>query len=102
MGITTQGGSQHQAAIRLLRAGGLDQSTDLTTVVIGGAPTLLRALLGGYIQVTALSPPTIIVARDKFKVNVLAEPPKDFVSTQGGASLSRRSTLRKRESWCDA
>jgi hypothetical protein len=38
-------------------------------VVIGGAPALLQALLAGSIQTTALSPPTIIVARDKFKVN---------------------------------
>jgi ABC-type nitrate/sulfonate/bicarbonate transport system substrate-binding protein len=66
-------------------------------VVIGGAPALLQALLAGSIQVTALSPPTIIVARDKFKLNILAEPPKDFVSTQGGFAVTERALAEKRD-----
>jgi ABC-type nitrate/sulfonate/bicarbonate transport system substrate-binding protein len=66
-------------------------------VVIGGAPALLQALVAGSIQVTALSPPTVIVARDKFKVNILADTPKDFVSTQGGFAVTDRALADKRD-----
>ena len=97
LGITSRNGSQQLVANRLLSAGGLDPAKDVTTVVIGGAPALLQALLAGSIQVTALSPPTIIVARDKFKLNVLADTPKDFISTQGGFAVSDRSLADKRE-----
>lgn len=97
LGITSRNGSQHLVANRMLAAGGLDPAKDVTTVVIGGAPALLQALLAGSIQVTALSPPTIIVARDKFKVNILADTPKDFVSTQGGFAVADRNFADKRE-----
>jgi NitT/TauT family transport system substrate-binding protein len=97
LGITSRNGSQHLVANRLLSNGGLDPVKDVATVVIGGAPALLQALMAGSIQVTALSPPTIIVARDKFKVNVLADTPKDFISTQGGFAVSDRNLTDKRE-----
>jgi NitT/TauT family transport system substrate-binding protein len=97
LGITSRNGSQHLVANRLLGAGGLDPAKDVATVVIGGAPALLQALLAGSIQVTALSPPTIIVARDKFKVNILADTPKDFVSTQGGFAVTDRNLTDKRD-----
>ena len=97
LGITSRNGSQHLVANRLLAAGGLDPAKDVATVVIGGAPALLQALLAGSIQVTALSPPTIIVARDKFKVNILADTPKDFVSTQGGFAVADRNLADKRD-----
>jgi NitT/TauT family transport system substrate-binding protein len=97
LGITSRNGSQHLVANRLLSVGGLDPAKDVATVVIGGAPALLQALVAGSIQVTALSPPTIIVARDKFKVNVLADTPKDFISTQGGFAVSDRNLTDKRE-----
>jgi len=97
LGITSRNGSQHLVASRLLASGGLDPNKDVSTVVIGGAPALLQALLAGSIQTTALSPPTIIVARDKFKVNILAEPPKDFLSTQGGFAVTERALVEKRD-----
>jgi NitT/TauT family transport system substrate-binding protein len=97
LGITSRNGSQHLVANRLLAVGGLDPARDVGTVVIGGAPALLQALVAGSIQVTALSPPTIIVARDKFKVNILADTPKDFISTQGGFAVSDRNLADKRE-----
>jgi NitT/TauT family transport system substrate-binding protein len=97
LGITSRNGSQHLVANRLLAVGGLDPAKDVSTVVIGGAPALLQALLAGSIQVTALSPPTIIVARDKFKVNILADTPKDFVSTQGGFAVTDRNLADKRD-----
>lgn len=97
LGITSRNGSQHLVANRLLAGGGLDPAKDVATVVIGGAPALLQALLAGSIQVTALSPPTIIVARDKFKVNTLADTPKDFVSTQGGFAVMDKNLADKRD-----
>ena len=96
LGITSRNGSQHLVANRLLAAGGLDPTKDVSTVVIGGAPALLQSLLAGSIQVTALSPPTIIVARDKFKLNILADTPKDFLSTQGGFAVSDKNLVEKR------
>ncbi len=95
LGITSRNGSQHLVANRLLASGGLDPAKDVSTVVIGGAPALLQALIAGSIQVTALSPPTILVARDKFKVNILAEPPRDFFSTQGGFAVTDRVLTEK-------
>jgi NitT/TauT family transport system substrate-binding protein len=97
LGITSRNGSQHLVANRLLATGGLDPAKDVATVVIGGAPALLQALLAGSIQVTALSPPTIIVARDKFKINILADTPKDFVSTQGGFAVADQTLVEKRD-----
>jgi len=97
LGITSRNGSQHLVASRLLASGGLDPNKDVATVVIGGAPALLQALVAGSIQTTALSPPTIIVARDKFKVNILAEPPRDFLSTQGGFAVTARALAEKRD-----
>jgi NitT/TauT family transport system substrate-binding protein len=97
LGITSRNGSQHLVANRLLAAGGLDPAKDIATVVVGGAPALLQALLAGSIQVTALSPPTVIVAHDKFKVNILADTPKDFVSTQGGFAVTDKSLADKRD-----
>ncbi len=97
LGITTVNGTQHLAAVRLLRQGGLDAATELKTVVIGSAPTLLQALASNSIQITALSPPTILVARDKFKMNVLGEPPKDFVSMQGGFAVTDKLLAEKRD-----
>jgi NitT/TauT family transport system substrate-binding protein len=96
LGITSRNGSQHLVASRLLAAGGLDPTKDVSTVVIGGAPALLQSLLAGSIQVTALSPPTIIVARDKFKLHILADTPKDFLSTQGGFAVSDKNLIEKR------
>ncbi len=97
LGITSRNGSQHLVANRLLAGGGIDPAKDISAVVIGGAPALLQALLAGSIQVTALSPPTIIVARDKFKLNILAETPKDFISTQGGFAVADRNLADKSE-----
>ena len=97
LGITSLNGIQHRTAAHLLRKGGLDPAKDVNTIVIGGAPTLLSALNSGSIQLTALSPPTIIVARDKFKVRILAEPPRDIVALQSGFSVSEKQLAEKRD-----
>ena len=97
LGITSLNGIQHRTASHLLRRSGLDPAKDITSIVIGGAPTLLSAITSGSIQVTALSPPTIIVARDKFKMRVLGEPPKDVVALQSGFSVSEKQLAEKRD-----
>jgi ABC-type nitrate/sulfonate/bicarbonate transport system substrate-binding protein len=97
LGITSVNGIQHRTAAHLLRKGGLDPGKDVNTIVIGGAPTLLSALNSGSIQITALSPPTIIVARDKFKLRILAEPPRDIVALQSGFSVTEKQLAEKRE-----
>lgn len=97
LGITSLDGIQHRTAAHLLRSAGLDPAKDVNTIVIGGAPTLLSALNSGSIQVTALSPPIIIVARDKFKMRILAEPPKDVVALQSGFSVSEKHLAEKRD-----
>lgn len=97
LGITSLNGIQHRTAAHLLRQAGLDPAKDLNTIVIGGAPTLLSALNSGSIQVTALSPPTVIVARDKFKMRILADPPRDVVALQSGFSVSNRHLAEKRD-----
>jgi NitT/TauT family transport system substrate-binding protein len=97
LGITSLNGIQHRTAFHLLRRSGLDPAKDVTSIVIGGAPTLLAALNSGSIQVTALSPPTIIVARDKFKMRILGEPPKDVVALQSGFSISEKYLAEKRD-----
>jgi ABC-type nitrate/sulfonate/bicarbonate transport system substrate-binding protein len=97
LGITSLNGIQHRTASHLLKNGGLDPAKDVNTIVIGGAPTLLSALNSGSIQVTALSPPTIIVARDKFKARMLAEPPRDIIALQSGFSVSEKQLAEKRD-----
>jgi NitT/TauT family transport system substrate-binding protein len=97
LGITSLNGIQHRTASHLLRRSGLDPAKDITSIVIGGAPTLLSAITSGSIQVTALSPPTIIVARDKFKMRILGEPPKDVVALQSGFSVSEKQLAEKRD-----
>ncbi|MGH7815772.1 MAG: ABC transporter substrate-binding protein [Candidatus Binatia bacterium] len=97
LGITSLNGIQHRTASLLLRRGGLDPTKDITSIVIGGAPTLLSALNSGSIQVTALSPPTVIVARDKFKMRILGEPPKEVVALQSGFSVSEKNLIEKRD-----
>jgi hypothetical protein len=46
--------------------------------VIGGAPALFAGTAGRLDPDHALSPPTIIVARDKFKVKHFGGAAKDF------------------------
>jgi hypothetical protein len=69
-GTTTFGGSQHLAASRFLHKAGLDPEKDVTVVIGGDVPAQLQSLLSGVIQLAALSPPTVILARDKFKLKI--------------------------------
>ena len=101
LGTTTFGGSQHTAATRILRRGGLDPDQDITVVVGGDVPAQLQSLVSGVIDVAALSPPTIILARDKFKLNVLGSAMEDSANLQNGTAVTdsyyreRRDLLKR-------
>ena len=97
VGTTTLGGSQHTAGIRMLRRAGLNPDRDVTVVLGGDVPTQLQALANGSIQVGILSPPTVIVARDKYKMNVLAGAMDEFTSLQNGLAVSERTLSEHRE-----
>jgi NitT/TauT family transport system substrate-binding protein len=97
LGTTTLGGSQHTAGIRMLRRAGLNPDRDVTVVLGGDVPTQLQGLVSGSIQVGILSPPTVIVARDKYKMNILASAMDEFTSLQNGLAVSDRSLRDQRE-----
>lgn len=90
LGTTTFGGSQHTAAARLIRKGGLDPDKDLTVVVGGDVPAQLQSLISGVIDVAALSPPTVILARDKFHMNVLGSAMEDISNLQNGTAVTEK------------
>lgn len=98
LGTTTFGGAQHMAAARLLRKGGLDPEKDITVVVGGDVPTQLQGLVTGVIQVAALSPPTVILARDKFKMRILASAVDEFANLQNGIAVSENFLRERRDS----
>ena len=98
MGTTTIGGSQHTAGVRLLRKAGLNPDKDLTVVLGGDVPTQLQALVNGSIQVGILSPPTVIVARDKYKMNILGSAMDEFTSIQNGLAVLDKVS-RTNETW---
>jgi NitT/TauT family transport system substrate-binding protein len=97
MGTTTLGGSQHTAGVRMLRRAGLNPDKDVTVVLGGDVPTQLQALVNGSIQVGILSPPMIIVARDKYKMNVLASAMDEFTSLQNGLGVLDKNLKEQRE-----
>ena len=67
LGVVSLGGAQHTALRYMLRQGGLNPDTDVTTIVAGDVPIQLQSLASNAIQAAALSPPIVIVAQDRFK-----------------------------------
>src|ERR1044071_6248870 len=90
LGTTTFGGSQHTAATRLIRKGGVDPDKDLTVVVGGDVPAQLQSLISGAIDVAALSPPTVVLARDKFHMNILGSAMADVANLQNGTAVTEK------------
>ena len=90
LGTTTFGGSQDTAATRLIRKGGVDPDKDLTVVVGGDVPAQLQSLISGAIDVAALSPPTVILARDKFHMNILGSAMEDVANLQNGTAVTEK------------
>lgn len=96
-GTTTFGGSQHLAANRLLQKAGLDPDKDITVVIGGDVPAQLQSLLAGVIQLAALSPPTVILARDKFKLRIHGSTLDDLPNLQNGLAASEKLLRERRD-----
>jgi ABC-type nitrate/sulfonate/bicarbonate transport system substrate-binding protein len=96
-GTTTFGGSQHLAALRLLQKAGLDPDKDITVVIGGDVPTQLQSLVSGTIQLAALSPPTVILARDKFKLKIHGSTLEDVPNLQNGLAVTEKTLRERRE-----
>lgn len=87
LGIVTVGGSQHTAARKLIALGGLDPDKDLTAIQAGEESRQLQALASNAIQISAISPPWVLIGRDKFKMNVLDSAIDKFASIQNGLAV---------------
>ena len=95
MAVTTIGGSQQLAGFHMLRKGGLDPVKDITSIVSGDVPAQLQAQVSGPVQITVLSPPTAFVARDRYKLNLLASTGDDYINFISGLIVSEK-TLREK------
>jgi ABC-type nitrate/sulfonate/bicarbonate transport system substrate-binding protein len=87
LGISTIGGSQHSRAKAMLAMGGLDPDKDITSIQISDQTMQLRALVSNAVQVIALSPPWVAVARDKFKMNILDSALEKFAGIDSGLAV---------------
>jgi NitT/TauT family transport system substrate-binding protein len=85
--VTTLGGSQYTRAKGMLALGGLDADRDITYVQISDQATQLQALVSNTVQITALSPPWVAVARDKFKMRVLDSALERFAGIDSGLAV---------------
>jgi len=94
---TTFGGAQHLAAARLLQKAGINPDKDITVVIGGDVPAQLQSLMSGAIQLAALSPPTVILARDKFKLKIHGSTLDDLPNLQNGLAFSEKVLREKRE-----
>lgn len=95
LGITTIGGSQHLRAKGMLAAGGLDAEKDITAIQINDQTMQLQALVSNSVQMTALSPPWVAVARDKFKMNILDSALDRFAGIDSGLAVSLKMLQEK-------
>jgi NitT/TauT family transport system substrate-binding protein len=96
-GTTTFGGAQHLAAARLLQKAGLNPDKDITVVIGGDVPAQLQSLVSGTIQLAALSPPTVILARDKFKLKIHGSTLDDLPNLQNGLAFTEKLLRENRE-----
>ncbi len=98
LGTTTFGGSQHTAATRLIRKGGVDPDKDLTVVVGGDVPAQACKVWSAELSTfAALSPPTVILARDKFHINVLGSAMEDLSNLQNGTAVTEKFLRENRD-----
>lgn len=95
LGIVTFGGSQHTAARKLITVGGLDPDKDITAIQVGDESLQLHALASNAIQVSAISPPWVLMGRDKFKMNILDSSIDKFASIQNGLAVSVKTLQEK-------
>jgi NitT/TauT family transport system substrate-binding protein len=96
-GTTTLGGSQHLAGLRLLQKAGLDPDKDITVMIGGDVPAQLQSLVSGTIQLAALSPPTVILARDRFKMKIHGSTLDDVANLQNGLAFTDKMLRERRD-----
>ena len=96
-GTTTIGGAQHLAALRLLHKAGLDPDKDITVIAGGDVPAQLQSLMSGAIQLAALSPPTVILARDRFKLKIHGSTLEDVANLQNGLAVTEKLLRERRD-----
>jgi NitT/TauT family transport system substrate-binding protein len=97
LATATIGGSQHTAAKKMLSLGGLDPDKDLTTIAGGEESRHLQGLVSNTLQVAAISPPWVLLARDKYKMNVLDSAVDKYASIQNGLAVGVRTLQEKPE-----
>jgi NitT/TauT family transport system substrate-binding protein len=95
MAVTTIGGSQQLAGNHMLRRGGIDPAKEITTIVSGDVPAQLQAQISGPVHITVLSPPTVFIARDRYKFNLLATTSNEYINFISGIIVSDK-TLREK------
>jgi len=95
MAVTTFGGSQQLAGFHMLRKGGIDPIKEITSIVSGDVPAQLQAQISGPVQITVLSPPTSFVARDRYKLNLLASTGDDYINFISGLIVSEKALREK-------
>lgn len=95
MAVTTIGGSQQLAGNYMLQKGGIDPAKEIITIVSGDVPAQLQAQISGPVHITVLSPPTVFVARDRYKLNLLATTSDEYINFISGIIVSEK-TLRER------
>jgi NitT/TauT family transport system substrate-binding protein len=95
MAVTTIGGSQQLAGNYMLRKGGIDPTKEITTIVSGDVPAQLQAQISGPVLISVLSPPTVFIARDRYKLNLLATTSDEYINFISGIIVSEK-TLRER------
>jgi NitT/TauT family transport system substrate-binding protein len=95
MAVTTIGGSQQLAGFHMLRKGGIDPSKDITSIVSGDVPAQLQSQLAGTVHITILSPPTVFVARDRYKLNLLASTSDEYINFISGLLVSEQTLKEK-------
>jgi ABC-type nitrate/sulfonate/bicarbonate transport system substrate-binding protein len=95
MAVTTIGGSQQLAGFHMLRKGGIDPTKEITSMVSGDVPAQLQAQVSGPVHITVLSPPTVFVARDRYKLNLLASVGDDYVNFISGLIVSDKTLQQK-------
>ena len=95
MAVTTIGGSQQLAGNYMLRKGGIDPAKDITTIISGDVPAQLQAQISGPVHITVLSPPTVFIARDRYKLNLLATTSDEYINFISGVIVPEK-TLREK------